>query len=58
MHEIHGRVERSLDAAALLASRNEQGIVEAVSSTDASKEIWRERLSVEIAVEWAHLGGD
>jgi hypothetical protein len=53
MHEIDYHVERPLDAASL----NEQGIVERVSFADTTKER-RERLSLEIAVEWAHLGGD
>jgi hypothetical protein len=55
MHEINCNVERPLDAAFL----NEQEIVKRVSFADTPKEICRhERLSVEIAVEWAHLGGD
>jgi hypothetical protein len=59
MHEVNCHFERPLDAASLAASLNEQGIVEGVSSIDSSKETCRhERLSVEIAVEWAHLGGD
>ena len=48
-----GHVERPLDAASL----NEQGTVERVSFGDTTKERC-ERLSLEIAVEWAHLGGD
>ena len=59
MHEVNRQVERPLDAASLAASLKEQGIVEGVSSNDTSKEMCRlERLSMEIAVEWAHLGGD
>ena len=57
MHEIDYHVERPPDAASLAASLNEQGIVERVSFADTTKER-RERLSLEIAVEWAHLGGD
>lgn len=58
MHEINGN-ERPLDAASLVSSRNEQEIVKRVSFTETSKEICRhERLRMEIAVEWAHLGGD
>ena len=57
MHEIDYHVERPLDAASLAASLNEQGIVERVSFADTTKER-RECLSLEIAVEWAHLGGD
>ena len=59
MHEINCNVERPLDAAPLAASLNEQEIVKRVSFTDTPKEICRhERLSLEVAVEWAHLGGD
>jgi hypothetical protein len=53
MHEIDYHVERPRDAAFL----NEQGTVERVSFGDTTKERC-ERLSLEIAVEWAHLGGD
>jgi hypothetical protein len=53
MHEVDYHVDRPLDAASL----NEHGIVERVSFADTTKER-RERLSLEIAVEWAHLGGD
>ena len=59
MHEVNCRVERPLDAASLATPLIEQGIVEHVSSDDTWKEMCRfERLSMEIAVEWAHLGGD
>ena len=59
MHELNCHADRPLDAATLAASLHEEGIVERVSSTDRSKEMCLpERLSMEIAIEWAHLGGD
>ena len=59
MHELTCQADRPLDAATLAASHPEEGIVERASSTDRSKEMCRpERLSMEIAIEWAHLGGD
>jgi hypothetical protein len=59
MHEVNCHAERPLDAASLAASLDEEGIVERMSSTDTTRETCRhERLSVEIAIEWAHLGGD
>jgi hypothetical protein len=59
MQETNCNVERPLDVASLPASLSEEGIVKRVSLTHTSKEICRhERLSLEIAVEWAHLGGD
>ena len=61
MHKANCHAEWPLDAAMLGASPNEegQGMMERVSSDDALRQMCRQqRLSVEIAVEWAHLGGD
>lgn len=56
MGEVNCRVQCPLDPP-LAASPNEQGT--AVSSDEVRPSMCRqERLSVEIAVEWAHLGGD
>jgi hypothetical protein len=55
MHNVNWCAQRPLDATSL----NEQGIMEQVSSTDRSNETSNHvRLSIEMAVEWAHLGGD
>ena len=55
MHNVNWYAQRPLDAASL----NEQGIMEQVSSTDREKETSDPaRLRMEMAVEWAHLGGD
>jgi hypothetical protein len=55
MHNVTWYAQRPLDASSL----NEHGIVKQVSSTDGSKESSDHvRLRMEMAVEWAHLGGD
>ena len=55
MHNVNWYAQRPLDASSL----NEQGIMEQVSSTERSKEVSEhDRFSMEMAVEWAHLGGD
>ncbi len=55
MHNLNRHVERPLGA----ASSNEPKVVEQVCSTDRSKETSEQvRLSMEMAIEWAHLGGD
>jgi hypothetical protein len=55
MHNINRYVERPSDAGCLY----EQGIVEAVSPTERSTETSDQvHFTVEMAVEWAHLGGD
>jgi hypothetical protein len=55
MHNVNRYAERPLDAGRL----SEQGIVEPVSPTERSTETSDHvHLSVEMAVEWAHLGGD
>lgn len=57
MREVNCHVQCPLDAASLPASPNEQESV--MSSDDIGQPVCgQERLSVEIAVEWAHLGGD
>ena len=57
MREVNCLVQRPLDAASLAASPNEHAT--ALSSDDIKQQMCRQdRLSVEIAVEWAHLGGD
>ena len=55
MHNVNWYAQRPLDATSL----TDQGIIEQVSSTDRSKDISDPfRLTMEMAVEWAHLGGD
>ena len=55
MDNVNWYAQQPLDATSL----NEQGIMEQVSSTDRSKEVSdHDRFSMEMAVEWAHLGGD
>jgi hypothetical protein len=55
MHKGNGHADRSFDAALL----NEEGIVDQMTSTERSSQASDHlRLSLEIAVEWAHLGGD
>lgn len=54
MREVNCHVQRHLDAGSVVASPNEQAA--ALSSDDLENR--QERLSVELAVEWAHLGGD
>ena len=55
MDNVNWYAQQPLDATSL----NEQGIMEQVSSTHRSKEVSdHDRLSMEMAVEWAHLGGD
>ena len=55
MHNVNWHTQRALDVTAL----KEQGVLEQVSPTDRSKETSDHvRLSMEMAVEWAHLGGD
>jgi hypothetical protein len=51
----NGDTDRPLDAASL----NEQGIVDHVPSAESSSQASDDlRFHVEMAVEWAHLGGD
>lgn len=55
MYNVIGHTERTLDAACV----NEQGIVDHVSSSDRSPQAADQvGLTVEMAIEWAHLGGD
>ena len=55
MHEVSWHAERPLDTAFL----KEQGKVERTPSSDGSKQASdHAALSLEMAVEWAHLGGD
>ena len=55
MHNVNWYAQRPLDASSL----NEQEIMEQVSCTDRPKETSDPaRLRMEMAVEWAHLGGD
>jgi len=52
MHNANWYAQRPLDATSL----NEQGITEQVSFTEETSD--HVRFSMEMAVEWAHLGGD
>jgi len=52
MHNANWYAQRPLDAASL----NERGIMEQVSFTEETSD--HVRFSMEMAVEWAHLGGD
>jgi len=55
MHILNGSAERTIDATLW----NEQDIVDPLSSPDSSDQTSdRLRRSIEMAVEWAHLGGD
>jgi hypothetical protein len=55
MHKQNVPVERRLEATFL----NEQATVKQLPSTDRSNPTSDPlRLSIEMAVEWAHLGGD
>lgn len=55
MHNVIENTERTLDAACF----NEQGIVDHICSSDRSPQAADQlRLTVEMAIEWAHLGGD
>ena len=55
MREISWHAERPLDAALL----NEQGKAEPAPSIDRSNQTSdHARLNIEMAIEWAHLGGD
>lgn len=55
MHILNGSAERTIDA----TFWNEQERVDPISSPDRSDQTSdRLRRSIEMAVEWAHLGGD
>lgn len=55
MHTSNGPAERAVDAAFL----NEQESVTVLASSDRSDHTSDHlRRSIEMAVEWAHLGGD
>ena len=55
MHDVNWHAERISDATRL----NEQAIVDPLSSIDRSTQtVDPLRLSIEMAIEWAHLGGD
>jgi hypothetical protein len=56
MRQVNVSAERSFDPGAL---SNEKGIVDRSSTTDTSKPTSDHvLLNVEMAIEWAHLGGD
>ena len=55
MHRANGPAERTFDS----AFSKEQVNVDRSSPTDTSKEPSdHSRLNLEVAIEWAHLGGD
>jgi hypothetical protein len=56
MRQVNGPTDRTFDAGVLL---NEKSIVDRSSTNDTSKPTSDHvLLNVEMAIEWAHLGGD
>jgi hypothetical protein len=55
MRQLNGAAERTFDPGVL----NEKGIADRSSTNDTSKSTSDHvLLNVEMAIEWAHLGGD